>query len=107
LHHPPGVDFADALRAERLESLDLGLDVVGLDVEMDPARGRNCLNFDLELPARINELDVLPFLAGEGANFQPERSAPELGRSGEIVCPAIDDEARASALVHRSEEHTS
>src|SRR5690606_23026227 len=37
-HHPPGVNFLDLPRAERDQALRLGLDVVGLDVQMD-ARG--------------------------------------------------------------------
>src|SRR5213082_1490803 len=37
LHHPPALEKLDALRAQRLEPLDLGFLVVGLDVDMHAA----------------------------------------------------------------------
>src|SRR4051812_8027596 len=60
LHHDPGVVALDLGRAERLEPLDLRLDIVSLDVEVDPRHvvaGR--LDHELHARRRLAEDDVL------------------------------------------------
>ena len=46
-HHTPGLHFAESLCAERLQSRDFGLDIVGLYIQVDAAGVINALNFDM------------------------------------------------------------
>jgi hypothetical protein len=40
-HHPPGVHALDALRAEPFQPGQLGVDAVGVDVQVDPQVNMN------------------------------------------------------------------
>src|SRR5215468_977863 len=92
-HHPPGLDLLDALGAERLEARHLGLDVVGLDVEVDPALVVDALHHEQRLGRRGLERAVAVALAGlDLEDLAPEGAAPEVGGRLHVIGAAIDDE---------------
>src|ERR1700722_17658306 len=77
-HHPPVVHLLNFLRAERLEPAYFGLDIVGLDVEVNPARVLHFLHFDVESMLRIGESPVTLVLdSRQLVNRHPEGAAPE------------------------------
>src|SRR5262245_48115355 len=81
LHHHPVAHRFNALGAEPFQPPDLGLDIVGLDVDVDAARVLDRLNLDVEavVRARITGIARLPGLAA-GARRHTESGAPEPGR---------------------------
>ena len=97
LHDPPGADLAQALGAEGLEARDLGGDVVGLDVQVDPARVIDALDEDDGLVGAVGEGGVVALGLYDGA---PQRGAPEGSGGVEVAHLAIDPERTQTALVH-------
>src|SRR5271163_3299978 len=78
LHHPPAVHLLNFLGAERLEPAYFGGDIVGLDVEVDPARVVDLLHFDIESMLHIGEPPVGGVLASrQFVRRHAERVAPE------------------------------
>src|SRR6202044_2401895 len=92
-HHPPGMYRLDALGAQFFQPADLGLDIVGFNVEMHPARVAHYLHLDVQAMRGVDESFVGVALAGrQFAHRHAERAAPELGGGTEVLGLAINDE---------------
>ena len=66
LHHPPALDERDPGRTQRFQPRDLGVDVIGLDVEVHARGVFDLLHFDVQVAWRAPELGVLAGAAGIG-----------------------------------------
>src|SRR6266851_9925170 len=99
-HHPPPLHERDALRAQRLEPAHLGVQVVALDVQMDPARVRDLLQEHHRLLGAGAQLAIGAALGRDLRDGAAQRPAPEVRRAVDVGGPAIDDEGRQLALVH-------
>src|SRR5579863_9545219 len=92
-HHPPGMYRLDALGAQFFQPADLGLDIVGFNVEMHAARVAHYLHLDVQAMLGVDEPLVGLALAGsQFAHRHTERAAPELGGGAEVLGLAINDE---------------
>src|SRR5579872_6504843 len=100
-HHPPALDLGDPLGAQLLQPRDLGIDIVGLDVEMDPARMVHLLDLDIEfVGAGVENGVVLVLGVGRRPDLQAQSLAPETRGGFQILGPAIDDESAELAAMH-------
>jgi hypothetical protein len=91
---PPG--------AQSLETPNLGLHIVGLDIEVHTARVLDLLNFDVQSEGPIVESPVeLSLRTRKLAHRHAEGRPPEFGGCGQIARLAIDDESSQFAFVHR------
>jgi alpha-tubulin suppressor-like RCC1 family protein len=100
LHDLPALHSLDALGAEHLEPGDLGLDVVGLDVEVDAAGVRDGLDLDDEVTSAGVEALVDPAVLAEAELAHPESRAPESSGAVEVVRLTVEDESGEPTLVH-------
>src|SRR5262249_48955278 len=101
LHHPPRADLLQPLGAERLEPAHLGLDVVGLDVQVHAAGVVDLLHLDMQVVRFCLQQRIAGVLrALRGPSRQAERPAPELGRGLSVARLAIADETRQPAAMH-------
>ncbi len=98
-HDPPGTNLLHPGRPELFESRHLGVDIVGLDVEVDPRRRCDALNVELQsgrdLPhVGVVRVDVVYFgLDAEGVRPEP-RLPLEIGRRD------VDQGGHQPAFVH-------
>src|SRR5690348_70238 len=98
-HHHPGLDRRNTLGAERLETADLGFDVVALDVEVHAALVIDLLHQHYRLVGARFDLHVLRVVIGAVRTAQ--RLRPESRCRFQIIRFAVDDDAAQPALVHR------
>src|SRR5690554_2200817 len=99
-HDHPGAHGLDLARAERDQPFDLGIDVVGLDVEVDARRMRDLLQQQdgfvvFGVQARVLAVAILV----EGVDALAERLAPEFDVRRQIVGVAIEYEGAQAAVV--------
>src|SRR5437764_2941585 len=100
LHHDPALDVRNATGAEHLEAARLGLEVVGLDVEMDAALMLDLL-YEQDRLARVGIQQAIQRIAlGFGPPAASKRATPELRSGVEIGGLAIEDEGRQPAAMH-------
>src|SRR6516165_3616456 len=99
-HHKPGLDRADAPRAELLEPAYLRLDVVGLDVEVHAALVLHPLDLEVRLIGGGIQSAVQRVRRGTRPHREAERRGPEACGSVQIIRAAVDDEASEATLVH-------
>ena len=87
--------------AQFLQPQNLGVDIVGFDIEVYAARMVHLLDLDIETVLRILEPFVeRGFIGRQFAHGHAERTGPEIRGAPEIVGLAIDDESRKFAFVH-------
>src|SRR6266851_392101 len=101
-HHPPALDESDPPGAERFKSLHLRLQVIRLDVQVDTARMTYFLNQNDRLVLVRRQLAIVVVSVGARAGPSTECVTPEVRRSLDVLCVAIDDEGRKSTVVHTS-----
>ena len=102
-HHHPSLHARVDRRAEFFEPRDFGGDVVGLDVDMDPAFVVHALDLDADLLRRSLEHDVIAACAGMVRIYRPaQRLRPETRRCADIVHVAVDQYAVDSRTMHVS-----
>jgi hypothetical protein len=80
---------------------DLGLDIVGFNIEVHPTRVLYDLHLDVQAMLRVLEPFVGITLAGRQlVHRHAEGSAPKIGGAAKIAALAIDDESAKFAFVH-------
>src|SRR5690606_26684313 len=101
LHHPPALHERHLPGAQLLQPVGLGVDVVGLDVQVHARGMRHLLHLDVQVAGRVAELLVLggPVAGVRVLDDHAERAAPEPGRGVEVVDVAVDDESCKATLV--------
>src|SRR5688572_26622684 len=98
LHHPPFLDLLHALRAELFQPRHLGVDVVGLDIEVHP--------FAARLDALDDEVQMRPRQVGVALlrrvlELAAQRLAPEPGDGWMRLRAGVDqDGANPAAMRH-------
>ena len=101
LHDPPAAYLLDPFCTESFESHDFGLDIVGFDIDMDPARVIDALQFDMGLVRCGCEQYVIPVVRIIGITRRvAEGLGPEFGGCVEVVGTTVDDQSAEPALVH-------
>src|SRR5262249_13591282 len=86
-----------------LEAFHLGLDVIGLDVEMYTTGMVDPLHLDVQLILLRFEQPIARVIGtGRLPDGMTQRLAPEAGSLIQVIRTAIDDKSGKSALVHSS-----
>ncbi len=101
LQDPPVADLLHATRAQVLEALHFGLDVIRDEIEVQAARVGNALHLDVQavFPGLERHITGV-FLGGGGPQLATQRRCPEIGCAAQIVDLAVDDEAGKGTAVH-------
>src|SRR5690606_37065148 len=99
-HHPPAFDEGDLARTEALEAVGLGIDVVGLDVQVHARLVRDLLQQDhrLVVGGGQHRVAAVAVLVGRGDRLA-QGGAPEGGGRAEVIDLAIQDQGHESAVV--------
>jgi hypothetical protein len=101
LHHGPAFHFLDHRGAESLQAFDLGIDVIGLDIDVYTTRVFNAL----QNHTRISWITLHVEITSAGArtaHFTTEYRAPELRFTIKIFSFAINNYGTQSTFVHFS-----
>src|SRR3954464_10332292 len=99
-HHPPPLQVLDTARSERLPPARLGLLIVRLYVEVDPAFVVHRLYEEERFVGTRRKLAVGRVLGVRRLHLSAERGAPESRRAFHVVAAAVDHEGAEAALVH-------
>ena len=99
--NPPVFHLLHSDCPQPLEAPDFGFKIVGLDVQMHPARVIYGLQLDVRPSFPRVEDNVVRIIRVIGrANLVPQSLAPEEGLPIKVFCFAIDDQAAKAAAMH-------
>jgi len=101
LHHGPAFHLLHHRRTQFLESAHLGVDIVGFDVDVNPAR----MLYPLQDDVGIGRISLNVDVKSSGSEFTwlaAQRSAPKFRLASEIVGLTIDDQRAQSTFMHNS-----
>jgi hypothetical protein len=100
-HHDPALEAADDLGAQLLEAGYLGRDVVGFDVEVDPALVLDPLDLHDGFVRRRLQHAVVAARAGVGGvHGATQGPGPEPGSPIDVGRVAVDQQGTESGMVH-------
>ena len=103
-HYPPGLDPRHPPRAQALEPPDFGVDVVGLDVQVDAARMLDGLDQNRHFIASDGQAAVVcRAWVFRTLGSAAERGRPECRGLVEAIALAVDDDGSEPATVHATQ----
>jgi len=100
-HDDPAANIGNAPGSEGFQARHLGCDIVGLDIQVNPARVIYLLHFDVEVFRSGFQASVQEFIGpGVGYRNQTERLGPERRCLIQVIGFTVYDQSPKLAFVH-------